>query len=193
VAWGLALNWSMPGSDPSQSVYYLMEVRPATVASLPSTLTMSKVEAGTSTTLGSVAWTNDATKSHDLVFDSWCEHLGQPVYLFASVIDRAISPPTMGDGNHDLAYGPSGVTVLAVTDAPPGLSNGLIGVPALVALPGTAGATFSRVRLYNDAPSRSLSGFGPRMIGEDWSIGTGGAITANPASPGYPAGMVLPV
>jgi hypothetical protein len=53
----------------------------------------------------------------------------------------------MGDSNHDFAYGPSGVTVLAAQDPAPGLSNDLQGVPALVALPGTSGSTWGRVRL----------------------------------------------
>jgi hypothetical protein len=120
-----------------------------------------------------------------LVFESWCECLGTPVYLFASAIDRATPPPTMHDSNHDLAYGQSGVTVLALTDG--GLPNNLQGGPTLVALPGTAGASSSRVRLYNTAPSRTLSGFGPRPIGEGWSIGLGWAIVAEPS------GLVLPL
>jgi hypothetical protein len=193
TAWGLALCWSAPGGDPSQSVYYLFEARPSTVADRPSTLTISKVEAGTSTALGSVAWANDSTKSYDVIFEGWCACLGSPVYLSASVIDRATAPPTTHDSNHDLAYGPAGVTVLAVQDAAPGLSNDLQGCPALVALPGTAGGTFSRVRLYNEAPSRTFSGFGPRPIGVGWSIGAGGSIVADPASPGTPAGLVLPL
>jgi hypothetical protein len=153
----------------------------------PSTLTVSRVEAGTSTALGSVAWANDSTRDYDLTFESWCEFLGAPVYLFAAIIDRSISPPRMSDSNHDLAYGPAGVTALALTDAASGLSNGLIGVPALVALPGTAGATFSRVRLYNPAPCRAFSGFGPRPIGVDWSVATVGSILADTG------GMVLPL
>jgi hypothetical protein len=62
TAWGLALCWSMTVSDPGQTVYYLAEARPGTVSARPNTLTISKVEAGTSTALGSVAWTNNATK-----------------------------------------------------------------------------------------------------------------------------------
>jgi hypothetical protein len=185
VAWGLALNWSMPGTDPGQATCYLFEARPSTVSDRPSTLTISRVSAGTSTALGSTAWPTDATHAYDLIFEAWCEALGKPVYLFASAIDRATPPPTMHDTNHDLAYGPSGVTVLAETDG--GLSNNLQGVPSLVALPGTAGTSFSRVRLYNTAPSRTFSGFGPRPIGAGWSVGVDGAIVAEPG------GLVLPL
>jgi hypothetical protein len=180
TAWGLALCWSMPGSDATASSYYLAEIRPGMVTDRPNTLSISKVEAGTSTALGSVAWTNDSTKSYDVVFEGWCECLGRPVYLFASVIDRATPLPTLGDTAHDLTVGGAGVTVLALTDAAPGLSNGLIGCPALVALPGTAGASFVRVQLHNPAPSRTFSGFGQRPIGVGWSIGSGGAIVADP-------------
>jgi hypothetical protein len=188
TAWGLALCWSKPGSDPSQAVYYLFEARPSQVSGRPNTLTISKVEAGVSTVIGSpVAWPNDSTHDYDLIFEAWCEYLGSPVNLFASAIDRATPAPTMHDTNHDLQYGPSGVTVLALTDAAPGLSNGLIGCPALVALPGTAGASFNRVRLYNTAPSRTFSGFGPRPVGEGWSIGADGSIVAEPG------GLVLPL
>jgi hypothetical protein len=187
IAWGLALCWSAPGGDPSQAVYYLCEARPSTVPDRPNTLTISKVEAGTSTALGSVTWTNNSTRDYDLVFEGWCEYLGAPVYLFASVIDRATAPPTFHDSNHDLQFGGSGVTVLALTDAAPGLSNTLQGVPALVALPGTAGASFIRVQLYNPAPARTFSGFGPRPIGVGWSIGSSGSIVADPG------GLVLPL
>jgi hypothetical protein len=73
------------------------------------------------------------------------------------------------------------------------ISNGLLGVPALVALPGTAGVSVSRVRLYNTAPARTFSGFGPRPLGEGWFIGLDGSITAIPATSGTQAGLVLPL
>jgi hypothetical protein len=125
--------------------------------------------------------------SRDRAAPSAAKYAGAPVYLFASVIDRSISPPRLSDSNHDLAYGPAGVTALAVTNATPGLSNGKIGVPALVALPGTAGATFNRVRLYSPAPSRTFTGFGPRPVGVGWSIATEGSIVAGSG------GMVRPL
>jgi hypothetical protein len=187
TAWGLALNFSAPGSSPA---YYLAEFRPATVTDRPSSVTISRVDGGTSTTLGSAGWTNDTSKDYDFVFESWCEYLGRPVYLTASAIDRATPPPNIHDSNHDLAYGPSGVAVLTVQDAAPGLPNNLQGCPALVALPGTAGATFSRVRLY------MLSGFGrygPRPIAQGWYVANDGTITPYPATAGTPAGLVLPL
>jgi hypothetical protein len=79
------------------------------------------------------------------------------------------------------------VTVLALTDAAPGISAGLVGVPALVALPGTAGATFNRVMLYSPAPSRTYTGFGPPPVGVGWSIATEGSIVAGSG------GMVRPL